>query len=176
MKLKGVFILLACLCLMGFSINEWPVYKAPDGSFSIRLNGTPKVETESEQVQGGKLTISFYQIEIGTFVNGVIRMDFPMDMSKVPSGPLLEKMSQQFIKSMKGTVVSKKSVTVLGYPGMDFSLSIKDKGKYNIVTMRSVVVKENIYMLLYGDETSKFNKDVAGQFFGSFKLLEKKTP
>lgn len=189
-KRKGVALtLLALVCLVALvgipwylknrGPNElitlsWREFKPDDGSFSILMPGEPKQNSMNMPTPSGNINVTMYHHETAgktAFAMGVI--EYPMVAANVPVDALFDKALESLANRSQMGVLSRKSVTLDGHPGIEVELKPPasagrdgDKGM-----MRLYWVSPRIYMIMVGGPDSGEAAATRAKFLDSFKLL-----
>ena len=126
--------------------HRWQTYTAPDGSFSIQLPGKPSIEPTKIPLEGG-----------GTADVNMITATPTDHTSYVFTYVEREKVGQQSpdqalagardgaLRKVQGTLLTQKTITVQGYPGLD--VHARARGN-SFVDLRFVVVGNRLFMIM----------------------------
>lgn len=151
---------------------KWRDFTFAPGNFSVRMPAQPEVDTSSLAPPGElswmRTSAKLWRKE-GCFANVT---DIPF--LQVVGDAELEKVALQMAKSTESTVLSKRAIALDGGRGIELEMKPPDK----LMTdgrayCRIYLLGSRIYMLmLVGHENGRLVRE-RGQFFDSFKLLQK---
>jgi hypothetical protein len=160
------FCLLGLLCLGGCGY-KWQDFKAPDGSYSCSLPGSPKSESRSQATPAGVLTLTAQVVDVKNAA-------FLVGYFQLPPGGTFDYDAgiNGVLRNAGGTLTYKKEVTVDGQKGYEFEATIT-KPRNGYLACRIFRHKDRLYeLLVIGASTKASSKDVQ-KFWDSFKLLNK---
>ncbi|CAN0508368.1 unnamed protein product [Phaeothamnion confervicola] len=142
---------------------EWKEYTPKDGSFTVMLPGTPKVDEAD-----GKIRVGAGVDDKHAFVvSKDVMTELPKDFSEEVSKKIIETMEKD------GTKVQKHAaITVQGHPALNLVMLSKDKDE---VEMVQIVVGKTLYQLLSirSAGSEPFKEGDEKKFASSFKINEK---
>lgn len=151
---------------------KWRDFTFGPGNFSVRMPAQPEVDTTSlaraGELQWSRTSAKLWRKE-GCFVNFT---DIPF--LQTVGDDQLEQVALQMAKSTESAVLSKRAVAFDGGRGLELEMKPPDK----LMTdgrayYRIYLVGSRVYtLMLVGHESGRLVSE-RGQFFDSFKLLQK---
>jgi len=170
---KAAIALLACLAVVlvaGFDFevqaqSGWAQFSPEGGNFSISMPGNPKVEVENKIGPFGPYTSNlFSETKGGTFYL-IGWTDYPTNVSLDVQGEI-NATRDNFLKSVNGTLIAEKEISLNGHPGLEFTAEMSSK--FHVMS-RIYVVGNRPYQILA--VTPKYNdRTNANRFMWSFRL------
>ena len=154
---------------------SWQEYQPQDGSFTIQMPSKPTESVQKQQTPAGELqmhmSIAIYN-QSGAFIAGYA--DYPSNFTNVPAQQLLDLAAQGAVNSSGTTLVSKRNISLDGYPGVELELLPPDSmpGGGRAVT-RIYWAAPRIYILFGGGTKSSDTDAAMKKYFDSFKLRKK---
>jgi hypothetical protein len=165
------------LCLLGFfaafpgaavpPTAPWQDFSPPGGGFSIRLPGTP---TELTASPGG---LHQYELKIGDQDDVVSYADLPPEMKGLPPEQILERLRDDFVKSVPGsTLVRSKPFQLGGHPGITWVLeaSVPDRPTFRM-KMAAVVTRDRLFHYGVIARSDLFDEVAVDRYLETFQLL-----
>ncbi|MBC8325061.1 MAG: hypothetical protein H8E27_05490 [Verrucomicrobia subdivision 3 bacterium] len=149
---------------------DWPVYKAPDGKFTIALPGKVTVKQGQNRYSFGLVTITAHTHKADKdTVWRVATHDYPAAFVKqITPAKLMNAMATGMPKNVKGKLIGPKPVKHAGHEGVAFQVADAAPNGYDI-HVRLFTVDSRVYQLtLVGNPNSPAFKQV-DKFFESFK-------
>jgi hypothetical protein len=152
--------------------GTWQEYKAPDNSFTISMPTKP-VESAQSLPNNTKMHVLTGNMDRNGFY-GLAYADYKMDTSKVPDSLLLDGAAQGAASNSGAKIVSKKSITLDGYPGLELDMEVPpDKAPGGgRVACRIIWVAPRIYIIAAGGPESSDVYATRVKFLDSFKLTK----
>ena len=172
-KLKfTLFIALILITFSSFMILEWYVYEA--SNFKISFPQKSIEETKKMNTNAG-------EIEVLTLVltaksSSEKNLKYYFSATKLPSDNLSAQEQKTFLdaaakgslRNHNATLISEKSIKLDKYSGKEIKMSIKD-GEI-LATMKSYIVRDNIYgLIVYTFKRNDMNDEI-DNFFDSFVI------
>lgn len=154
----------------------WQEYKSEDESFTVQMPTKPVEEVESKATIMGSIqshTMAGSMGADGIYV--VAYTDFPSDSVKAPASFVLDGAAQGAVNNSGATMVSKKSISLDAYPGLEVEMTVPSSKVPGggLAVCRIYWVAPRIYMMFVGGhEGSEIYRDRA-RFLDSFKLKKK---
>lgn len=145
--------------------NGWAKFSPEGGNFSITMPGSPKVEVENKIGTFGPYTSNiFSETKSGTLYL-IGWTDYPGNVTLDVQGEI-KATRDNFLKSVHGTLISEKEISLDGHPGLEFTAEMDSK---LYVVSRIYIVGNRPYQILavtrkYEDQTK------ANRFLWSFRL------
>ena len=105
--------------------QEWETFAPPNGGFSISMPGKPAMSDQEVPTRVGKLNNRMYLLESGQGVYMVSYADFPDPVTDpVTIKAMLDNARDKAAKSSGNQLKEEKEITLEGYPGRDWLVSI----------------------------------------------------
>lgn len=150
----------------------WQEYKAPDDSFTILMPAKPVESVESLPSPGGQGQMHMVAADMGrqgAYMVGYA--DYPGNTKSVSSDTLLDMAANGAVTHSGATLVSKKSITLDGYPGVELELlppeGQREKGRG---FCRIYWIAPRIYMTFAGGPDTREGSQSITKFLDSLKL------
>ena len=158
------------------SINHaWHEYQPQDDSFTVLMPTKPVETVQNRATSAGELKM---HLSIADFNQRVALLvgyaDYPETYKDIPAQQLLDVSTQGALSSSRTTLVSKKNISLDGYPGVELELLPTEKipGGGRAVT-RIYWVAPRIYIMYGGGPKSSETDAALAKFLDSFKLRKK---
>jgi hypothetical protein len=154
----------------------WQEYKAPDDSFSILMPARPVESVDSSQSPTGHIQMHMAMADLGSqgaYMVGYA--DYPDNSRNVSSDTLLDLAANGAVTHSGATLVSKKRITLDGYPGVEMEL-LPPEGQMlegGRGFCRIYWVAPRIYMTFAGGPESREGSQPITKFLDSFRLLRR---
>lgn len=146
--------------------TEWKEYISEKGKFSVLLPGDPAIGYRPGPADSGAVMsyVTNYQKDAKAW--SVVYYDLPA----IPSGAdavkkLLERGRDSYTDKPRG----ERSLTLNGYPTLEFKTPIEDRDRVQIV--RIILVKQRVYELWVVTQAKQAVSEDATKFFDSFKPI-----
>jgi hypothetical protein len=137
------------------SPSGWQNFRSPEGRFAVVLPSTPtKKSSEVVQAFWAESTQGFYAVMYGDSPSVVEAKQAYLDLPK------------EFVKAMKGTIVSQRNISLQRNPGKEFQFEVVEDGVTVTGKGRVYQVGKRVYVLLAAAPDQE-----SGKFFNSFGLL-----
>ena len=155
--------------------SGWQEYKAQDESFTIQMPGKPSETVQRQATPAGEyqmhMAMAIHQ-QSGAFIAGYA--DYPSNFTNVPPQQLLDMATQGALSNSGATLVSKKNISLNGYPGLELEMLPPGNmpGGGRIVT-RIYWAAPRIYILFAGGPKSSDTDAAMTRYFESFKIRKK---
>jgi hypothetical protein len=153
----------------------WQEYASPDGSFTILMPNHPMETVQSQSTPAGEIQMHISGVNMGQ--NGaylIAYADYPGNFSKLPSQELLDAGAQGAVSRSGATLVSKKNITLDGYPGVELEL-LPPAGEGldgGHARARIYWAAPRLYIMFTGVSKSESQTTMA-KFLDSFKLSKR---
>jgi hypothetical protein len=153
----------------------WQEYKAPDESYTILMPNHPVEIVQSQSTPAGEIQTHISGVEMGQ--NGaymVAYADYPGNFTKLSSQELLDAGAQGAVTRSRATLVSKKNITLDGYPGVELEL-LPPAGEGldgGHARARIYWAAPRLYIMFTGISKS-VDETTMAKFLDSFKLRKK---
>lgn len=155
----------------------WQEYKAPDESFTILMPTKPVESIENPQAPSGiqlQMHISTADMGVqGAYMVGYV--DYPDTFKKVSSETLLDAAANGAINRSGATLVSKKSITFDGYPGVELEMLPPAEAPPGMghAFSRIYWLPPRLYMTFAGGPDSTEGNQRIVKFLDSFSLRKR---
>ena len=162
--------LCAILVVAGFVLSVqgqsgWNRFSPEGGNFSVSMPGSPKVEVEHKVADFGPYTsYQFSESKSGTFYL-IGWTDYPPNITLDVQGEI-KATRNNFLKSVDGTLIAEKEISLDGHPGLEFTAAM---GSKFFVISRIYVVGNRPYQVVAVTKTNQ-NQTNANNFLWSFKF------
>lgn len=145
--------------------DSWIRFESRVGQFTVLLPQMPSQKLDTHQSNAGPYTIHLFSAKSKDTVFVVGWVDYDKKF-KFGAQSELNANRDQFIKEIKGTLVSSKNTTLGGYESLEFTAETSD----TIYRSRVLIVGRRPYQVFTG--TTKGIDDSANitRFFESFKI------
>ena len=153
----------------------WQEYNSGDGTYSVMMPGQPAHTVQSTPSSVGELQVHIMTADMndaGAFV--VMHSDYPRDFTGVPAEEMLDAAAEGVAEEAEATILSRKSISVEGHPGIELELSVKElKGAGRTVARVYCVAPRRIYVMLASVPPSSEMSTQLARFLDSLKLRNK---
>lgn len=179
MKKIALFaVLLLAVALTAFTTADWIRYNNPEGKFNIMFPRQPQETEQAVETEAGTLTLKLIMYEAGKYKDdnaayGVIYTDYPdtlvhSDFKEEILDSFFANSIRGAANNMKGTVISKKTISYKNYPGRSAKMSFMD-GE-GVMNMQMFLIGSRGYILEVVSEAKNDNNASIDKFFKSFEL------
>jgi hypothetical protein len=154
----------------------WQEYTSQDVSYTIQMPARPVESVQNIPSPTGSLPMHVSLANMGpqeAYLTAYI--DYPDNYKSVSSDTLLDGAAQGGLTNSHSTLVSKKRITLDGYPGVEVEMTIpagEIQGGGRAFS-RIYWVAPRVYILVGGGPDSKEVKQAATKFLDSFKLKKR---
>lgn len=157
----------------GRSANfAWQRYNSDDQTYAVELPTKPAQFVQSQPSPVGDLQVHIMMSDMndgGAFV--VMHSDYPRDFSTVPAQEMLDASAEGVVEEAQATILSRKSISIDGHPGIELELSVKKlKGAGRTVARVYWVAPQRIYVMIASVPPSSDMDTPLARFFDSLKL------
>jgi hypothetical protein len=154
----------------------WQEYTPQDASYTIQMPARPVESIQNMTSPTGTLPMYASSVNMGpqeAYLTAYI--DYPDNYKNVSSDSLLDGAAQGGLTNSHSTLVSKKRITLDGYPGVEVEMLLPAGGIQGggRAFSRIYWVAPRIYILVGGGPDSKEVKQSATKFLDSFKLKKR---
>ena len=143
----------------------WVRFTSDTGHFSILMPEAPKEQTETTQSEHGPYTTHLFVVRDTTnvYLIGYVDYDPSFNFNRQSE---LDANRDNFVKGIKATLTASRTLTLDGYPALEFSAETADR----LFRSRVYIVGRRPYQIVIG--VPKDNEDPAAvnRFFNSFKV------
>lgn len=176
MKHLGIIGLSAILCAFLFIScgkeketveDPWKEFTSEEGGFSVHMPGEPTYNVQPAPTAQGTVQIHMFLIEHGVMAYGVMYNDVLGEIMDVQK--FLDDRRDAAVKTVSGTMLAEKSISLEGHPGREIKLKTADNIQY---TGRLYLVDGRLYQVI-ATAPAGVNADAAtSKLMESFKLLK----
>ncbi|HET9228178.1 MAG TPA: hypothetical protein VFR31_15990 [Thermoanaerobaculia bacterium] len=174
-RARVVPVLLASLFLLGASpddkpVKDWPLFTAPDGSFSVRLPRKPKVS--------GPPTDATYLVRIGDNVTYYVKKQkLPESFKAAPWELLAEAYRDAAVESFgeygPSKLLRSETCELSGHPCILFTAEANPQGFPRTWMITKLIhMGESAIGVIHSAPAEGFNQARADEFLATFQLLE----
>jgi hypothetical protein len=153
----------------------WQEYNSDDRTYTVELPQKPAQFVQGQSSMVGDLQVHIMMSELndrGAFV--VMHSDYPKDFSDVPAGEMLDASAQGVAEEGEATILSRKSISLDGHPGLEFELSMKKfKGTGRTVARVYWVAPRRVYVMIASVMPSSDADAQLARFLDSLKIRKK---
>lgn len=144
--------------------SAWTKYSDAPGRFSVLMPVHPEKSEHPVESEGGKLTHNIFMAKtaVGAFALSYADYTNTSDPQKV-----LERVRDGAINGIKGKLVSSKTVTHKGFPGLEFEASLEGA----LYTSRIYLVKARLYQMVVVAGQGNVSSMEINRYLTSFDLL-----
>jgi hypothetical protein len=148
-------------------VAEWPLFTAPDGSFSVRLPGAPEVSgTPDDRTFLVRIKDSTYYVK-STLL--------PPSLQLLPSETLLEALRDNSVEALGefggSTLVRSDGTDFKGHPSILYLAQATPRGfPRTLVLARLTVIGSRVLTITHSAPSEGFQESRAMQFLESFSV------
>jgi len=156
--------------------DGWETVRAPDGSFSVLMPGTPEHEqTDATSLAFGKVRANILMLEQGQWGYTVSWVDYPTgSYADADLDASLDEARNGAVEGVQGTLLGEEHITIQGYPGRRIRVAPAAPQASAIMTM--LAVGDRLYSLsVVCPKEQSFSPKIT-KFLDSFTLLKKGPP
>ena len=154
----------------------WQEYKPQDESYTIQVPGKPVESVQDLPSPAGQLQMHASLVNMSSreaYLTAYI--DYPDNFRNLSSDALLDGAAQGGLNNSNSTLVSKKRITLDGYPGIELEMmlptgEVQGGGR---AYSRIYWVAPRVYITVGGGPDTKEVKQAATKFLDSFKLKKR---
>ncbi|HEV8582118.1 MAG TPA: hypothetical protein VGX68_23865 [Thermoanaerobaculia bacterium] len=174
-KIRVVPFLLASLLFLGATpddkpVKDWPLYSAPDGSFSVRLPGKPEVS--------GPPSDATYLVRFGDTVTYYVKRQTLPDMFKaLPWEVIAEAFRDAAVESFgeygPSRLIRSEPCTAFGHPCVTFMAEANPKGfPRTWMVMKLIYLGDSTIGVIHSAPAKGFNQARTDEYLATFQLFE----
>ncbi|HEY3579390.1 MAG TPA: hypothetical protein VGK82_02565 [Pyrinomonadaceae bacterium] len=143
----------------------WVRYNSVSGRFSVLMPETPDEKTETTPSDHGPYTTHLFVVRDtkNVYLIGWVDYDPSFNFNRQAE---LEANRDNFVKGIKATLVSTRSMSLDGYPALEFSAETEDRTFQSRVYM----VGRRPYQIVIGTPKDEPDAVATNRFFSSFKV------
>ncbi|MCC7485244.1 MAG: hypothetical protein IT529_09675 [Burkholderiales bacterium] len=167
--------MLAFFLLAGCGDPSWREVSAPDGGFTVRMGGDPRVEKRNIDTPAGAITAYWYSLDRKDSVYGVGYADYPVRLvAGTPPGRMFSIVREGWLKRIAGKLDGEdKELKLDGkWHGVEFTARGELDGRKAWMLGRFYLVENRLYQLVvFGNREGIPQADI-NRFMGSFKVAK----
>ena len=143
----------------------WVTFNSEPGRFSILVPEIPSDKTEIIQDEHGPYTSHLFKVqgEKSLFVIAWVDYDPSFNFNRAAE---LEANRDNFVKGINATLTSSRTLTLDGYPALEFTADTADRSFKSRVYM----VGRRPYQIVIGYPKGEEDIELTNRFFNSFKV------
>lgn len=152
---------------------KWTKFNSPDGTFSLEFPAETESQTQEIPAEMGPIVMNMLSSEI----NGIVFMlswvdDYPpLKQEQVNVKQILINGAQGSAISTGGQIIEQEFITLQGYPGVDFEVSIA--ALRGLIRSKIFLMENSLYQLMaIGSARDVLSKE-NDRFFDSFKVAKR---
>lgn len=143
----------------------WAHFNSPAGRFSVLVPEIPEEKVETKQTEHGPYTTHLFVVRDArnVYLIGWVDYDPSFDFNRQIE---LEANRDNFVKGVKATLTSTQSLTIDGYPVLEFTADTADR----TFKSRVYLVGRRPYQVVIGFPKGEAELAPIDRFFDSFKV------
>jgi hypothetical protein len=147
--------------------SGWVKFTHDAGRFSVLLPEIPTEQTETTQTEHGPYTSHLFLVRAlqNVYLIGWVDYDPSFNFNKQSE---LDANRDQFVKGIKATLTSSRTLTLDGYQALEFVAETADR----IFRSRVYMVGRRPYQIVIGMLKENEDQALVNRFFTSFKVRE----
>jgi hypothetical protein len=156
---------------------NWTQHSADDGSYTVMMPGKPVESVQEMPTAAGKLQMHISMADLN--VNGAYvaaYVDYPAIAMKAVPQEVLDASAQGAVRNSRGTLLSKKNITLDGHPGVELEIQPPagevPGGKGGRAVARIYWAAPRLYMTFGGGPETSDLQATLTKFHDSFRLLK----
>lgn len=162
--------------------KKWVTVKDTELGYRIDFPSTAKKDAVDVPTEKGPVVMNTYTVSSPGEVNLVYMTSsseypesfFPNGLSSAEAqNTVLDNAVNGAVTNVKGRLMFKEDITFNGYRGRLFKIEVNQGGLY-VITMRTVLVGYQLYMMQTISQMKDIDNDRTKQFFDSFELINVK--
>ena len=142
----------------------WIRHSSTAGRFSILMPAEPNVEEEPVDTAAGKLINHIFLVQKGSATFYISYADYPQNDADPQR--VLDGVRDGGINSIKGTLVSEKTITHKSYPGREFQVSTQGE----LYMSRIFLINNRLYLMFVVAPVGQLTDAEVNRFLTSFDL------
>ena len=143
----------------------WVRFTHDDGHFSVLMPSAPEEKTETTPSEHGPYTTHLFIVRDTTnvYLIGWVDYDASFNFNRQSE---LDANRDNFVKGIKATLTSSRTLTLDGYQALEFSAETADR----IFRSRVYMVGRRPYQIVVGVPKDNEDPALVNRFFNSFKV------
>ena len=143
----------------------WVKYTSDQGRFSVLMPEVPQEQTETTQSEHGPYTTHLFIVRDpqNVYLIGWVDYDPSFNFNRQSE---LDANRDNFVKGIKATLISSRSLTLDGYQALEFSAETTDR----VFKSRVYMVGRRPYQIVIGVPKDNEDPALVSRFFNSFKV------
>lgn len=174
-KTRVVPFLLASLLFLGAApdekpVKDWPLFVAPDGSFSVRLPGKPE--------SSGPPSDATYLVRFGDTVTYYVKTTTLPELFKAAPWELIAEATREAAVESFGEygpsrLISSENCTLSGHSCITFKAEANPKGfPRTWMVMKLIYMGDGTIGIVHSAPAEGFNQARADEYLATFQFLE----
>ncbi len=151
--------------------GKWKLFTSTEGRFSVQLPGTPTASNDSTPTAVGKIELHLFTVTGDKGSAWIANYsDYPAALTKLSNpNKILDGAMNGAVKGVSGTLKSKKTITVNGFPGREFEASAQQGLSFS---GRIVLAENRMYQLTAVSVPGTIPKSDVVKFFNSLTITK----
>ena len=144
----------------------WARFTSDEGRFSVAMPGVPEDQVETKPSDHGPYTTRLFVLrhQSNVFLIGYVDYDPSFNFNRQAE---LEMNRDNFIKGIKATLMTTRSLTIDGYQVIEFTA----ENEQRLFTSRVYMVGRRPYQIVVGSPKGTDDSVTINRFFNSFKII-----
>jgi hypothetical protein len=145
--------------------SGWVRFTSDDGRFSVLMPEAPEDKAETVQSEHGPYTTHLFIVRDTTSVYLIGWVDYDPSFNFNRQSEM-DANRDNFVKGIQAKLVSTRSLTIDGYPALEFTAETADR----IFKSRVYMVGRRLYQIVIGSPKDLDDSANLNRFFNSFKI------
>lgn len=151
--------------------SQWQTLNSTAGGYSIDMPGRPILRTQMTPTPAGPITNYIQSLDKGKFVYMCSHADYPAALVNAQTiDTILDMQAEGATQNLSGTINSKTTISVGGFPGRDVRFSGNMAGRPYQGRSRLVLAGNRMIMALKIGEPGAGSESEDGRFFNSMSI------
>lgn len=144
----------------------WTKFTSEKGRFSVLMPGVPEDKVETTPSEHGPYTTHLFILrqQGNVFLIGWVDYDPSFNFNRQAE---LEMNRDNFVKGVNATLLDTRSLTIDGYPALEFSAEVSGR----VFRSRVYMVGRRPYQIVIGSQKGVDDSVNVNRFFNSFKVI-----
>ncbi len=158
--------------------TSWQTVTADDGSYTIEMPGTPKLDKRTSQIPTGEMLMYMQTVAKGSITYTVTRTEYPEGTVTDATDPetIFNGSRDGVVQQMGATITTDEKATISGFPGrtLEFTVDLPRNGGKATMRQSLVLAEGKFYAAQTLVEQERAGSDAAddvNKFHDSFKLV-----
>ena len=146
-------------------VGGWVKFTSDTGHFSVLMPSAPQEQTETTQSEHGPYTTHLFIVKDteNVYLIGWVDYDPSFNFNRQSE---LDANRDNFVKGIKATLTSTRTLTLDGYQAIEFSAEANER----VFRSRVYMVGRRPYQIVIGVPKDNEDPAVVNRFFNSFKV------